>query len=521
MTSGRLAELARRDLTEYYGLGMHIDVGNDFWNALIYGTLKSLVERTDSSGFCQTSYGEENGVKCYGETHYPRDTAEAARVLAAWGLVDLALRILDFTLRNKPADQYYIPHVYRPDGSVKANTVQVDTPAHVVRALARCIELAGPEERSTDMFRQLDAILDGTWERHFHPEWQLLDAGNYNEQIEGDGLICDLFTNCSLVSALEAMIAMARVFDRRSLIDKYETRREQLVRGIEGALHDTQRDIYRVKVDLPSGRGCDQVNWVNLYCQRWYSGNTSAWDNILDVLRQETTICWDGMDVISGSSTREGVLGKFFGHLLAYLAQTGRFALLDRHLLFAEKTIKRPGNLYPEWWYYQDPEKLSEYQVGFWKIYSGIWKPYSTDPEGDYTMDSGNCEQCAAFLSHFTEDLLGVTVTDDGLDLCPRLPFRFSRVIVRNSPTRRIGDKPAHIGYELRRGTGRLEMTVSLEEDLPIRLAIPVGPDISRPTVELDGSPCVSYNLREQRDVTWLTIDSLPNKATTLVVKTN
>ncbi len=164
----KLAEVTRNELVNDFGLKTLIDVGDNFFNALIYGTLKTPVERVDGTGFCQTSYGEENGVKCYGHTHYPRDTAEVARVLADFGLIDPALRILDFALRNKPKDQYYLPHVYRPDGSIQANTIQIDTPAHVIRALSRCVELLGPEEKLFRMFSELNTIMDGVWAHHFH-----------------------------------------------------------------------------------------------------------------------------------------------------------------------------------------------------------------------------------------------------------------------------------------------------------------------------------------------------------------
>jgi len=196
-THRQIGDWCRSELAEYHGLSARIDVGDAFLNSLLYGTLKSFADRTDPSGFCQTSYGEVGNVKLYGQTHYPRDTAEAARALADVGLVETAIRILGFTLGHIPKGQYYIPHVYNRDGSIKANTIQIDTPAHVAIALQRCVEIAGTTQRLGELFAGLCAMFDGAWTRHYHEDWRLLDAGNFNEQGFGGSSepICDLFTN--------------------------------------------------------------------------------------------------------------------------------------------------------------------------------------------------------------------------------------------------------------------------------------------------------------------------------------
>ena len=88
--SRALAQRARRELRETFGIACEIDFGDTFLNALFWGSLKSLADRVDPTGFCQTSYGEENNIKCYGTSHYPRDAAEAAGA-AAVRAVDLLL----------------------------------------------------------------------------------------------------------------------------------------------------------------------------------------------------------------------------------------------------------------------------------------------------------------------------------------------------------------------------------------------------------------------------------------------
>ncbi|MGN1364089.1 MAG: hypothetical protein ACI406_01915, partial [Victivallis vadensis] len=117
-----------------------LETSDGFLGPLWRGTMQSLLDRTREDGFCQTSFGEENGVKCYGVCHYSRDAAEAAGVLADQGCPEPAARILDFTLSHIPEGQYFIVHAYRPDGTPLHNKIQIDTPAHPARALARLLE---------------------------------------------------------------------------------------------------------------------------------------------------------------------------------------------------------------------------------------------------------------------------------------------------------------------------------------------------------------------------------------------
>lgn len=506
-TSDKLfAELDRNELEEYYGLKMTVDFGDDFFNALIYGTLKTLVERVDSSGFCQTSFGEQNNVRCYGQTHYPRDAAEAARVLAGWGLVDLAVRILDFSLRNKPKDQYYIPHVYRPDGTIKANTIQIDTPAHLILALARCVEISRPADHLYGMFDQLNDIVDGSWLHHYHSDWQLLDAGNYNEQIPGQGTICDLFSNCAFVSALGQMAKLARSFHRTDLIDKYQSRLELLTAGIEKYLFDSEQIRYLLKKDFPDGEVSKVINWVSLYAHRWYAGQPQGWETIYEELKRDTSIDWDGIRVISGSPVKEGILGKYFGFRLAYLAKTGRFELLSEHLRFAKHTIVKPSNVYPEWWYFQEPDLKDDYWIGFWQKYGTTWQPYKTNPQGDYTMDSGNCEQSAVFLHHCIEDLLGVHVENNHLCLSPRLPFEFEKYGVKNVPLFKSSEKVSLLSYELSQSDHHSNCYVQVQDTELFTLTLAVPDGKNEVDVCVDGRPH-EFKICSGKDVRWVSIE--------------
>ncbi|MBO7741489.1 MAG: hypothetical protein J6S21_02955, partial [Victivallales bacterium] len=156
---------------------------------LFNGTAAKLQERVNSDGFCHTSFGEQGGVRCYGDSHYPRDAAEAAKALALLGDHELALNVLSFHFRHTPPEQRYLPHVLLPDGSIKHNNIQTDTLAHSAMALASCAEAAArtpvPPEKDSRILRLYGECLrfaDWLWEDHFHTDYSLLDSGNFNEQ---------------------------------------------------------------------------------------------------------------------------------------------------------------------------------------------------------------------------------------------------------------------------------------------------------------------------------------------------
>lgn len=482
-----LHTLSRQRLEEEFGLRMTVDAGDPFFNALFYGTLMTFVERVDSSGFCQTSFGEENNVRCYGRVHYPRDADSVARVLATVGLIEPAIRILEFTLDHVPQGQYYIPHIYGHDGTIKANTVQIDTPAHTILALARCIDLCGPTERLGRLYRVLSQIVDGCWAQHFHDEVGLLDAGNYNEQLDTHAVTCDLFTNSAMYAGLRQLAVIAEAFGEPRKAHLARDRAQQLAEGIERRLYDPAQGLYLLRTDLGSGSAGGEFKWINLYAERWYPGRAEAWSRALERLRETTSIDWCPFRVISGYPTRDSILGKAFGHMLGFMARSGRFEMLSHHLCFARSTIRRPRNVYPEAWLYRRNPEPGDYEQGFWRRFAGVWESFSDSPDGDYTMDSGNAEQSAAFLQHFIDDLLGVSVTETDVELCPRLPFKFSTVEVAHAPVRLAGSEPATVGYRLTRQSDQATLEVQRSGTSAVTAIVPIPADARSVTLTVNG----------------------------------
>jgi len=505
-----ITRLIREKLEQQMGVTLRVDVGDAFWNSLIYGTLASMVERVDTSGFCMTSFGEERGIRCYGYTHYPRDTAGAALVLARCGRVDLALSILRFTMRHCPTYQMHVPHVLRRDGAIQANTVQTDTPAHVAIALRDCV-LLRPDQRDTmrPIYDRLLEIILHLLERHAVPQWQLIDSGNYNEQGFGGGSeqICDLFTNAAFTAGLDALADLATVYDRPDTAQQLREHRHMLEQGIESNLFDEATGRYLIKRDVADGGKTLAAHWVSLYPQRWHAGRTEVWDRSLEALR-DTIIEWDQNRVISGDAQRGNILGKFYAHLLAYLARTGRFSDLAHHMDFARDTVRRPDNLFPEFWLYRHPVEPNDYQAWFAKEFAGAWQPYVEQPDGDYTIDSGNCEQSTAFLYHVITDLIGIDLVQTGNKplIWPKLPFAFDHVRVDGLTIATADGLIQPVGYQLQRNEGSVTVDVTgVKQPYTLRVAVPSGQTPGK--VCVNDEPVQPSAPVQQNEVVWFEVD--------------
>lgn len=398
-----------------------------FFDALWRGTMLSLLDRTRDDGFCQTSFGEENNVKCYGVCHYSRDAAEAAWVLADQGCFEPAARILDFTLSHIPKGQYFIVHAYREDGTPLHNKIQIDTPSHPARALARLLEMGATDPALPACFERLDQVFDDTWLHHFHAEFGLLDSGNFNEQLGGGTEpLLDMFTNAAMYCGCLAMASAARLLNIPAAVsEKYRERAAALEQGIEQRLYDPAADLYRAAL-RPDGTSVERMlNWINLYPERWYAGRHSAWQNAFEALwREENCNRWGDLLIPSGETgfMKLRTMGKVIGHFLRFAARSSDDRRLETLLQFLKQTIRRPSDLWPEYWLHHMPVPgESPYLDWFFDEFKGVWNGFTEDPEADYTVDSGNCEQCAVFLHCFSADVLGFS-GGERVELTPRLP---------------------------------------------------------------------------------------------------
>jgi len=389
---------------------MTLESSSVFLNELYRGTMRSLLDRTRGDGFVQTSFGELNDVKCYGECHYSRDACEAAWVLADQGCLAPAVKILEFTLLNTPQDQYHIVHAFRPDGTPLHNNIQIDTPAHPARALARVLEMGAADASLERLFEILERVFAATREYHHRPEFQLYDSGNYNEQLGGGKEpVLDLFTNGAMYAGLLAMARCAELLNRPAA-SVYRRQAEELAAGIETRLYDSERNLYRAALRLDGSEWVRPVNWISLYPARWYSGRPDAWHTVSEYLWMHGCNEWNGRSIPSGESDFMAfrTMGKVIGQLLGFAAREKRADRVETLLRFLEETVRKPANLYPEYWLHHLPKRgESPYNDWFFDEFKGIWTSFTDDPNGDYTVDSGNCEQCSVFLAHFTNEVVG------------------------------------------------------------------------------------------------------------------
>ncbi len=404
-----LALRARLELRREFGCPAALEFGDEFLDALFYGSLKSLAQRVEENGFCPTSYGEDRGICCYGLTHYPRDTAEAAIALSFNQMPRIARKILHFSLDHIPAGQYYPPHVYRRDGSVKANTIQIDTPGHLARALLACVSASLPERDPADrhFFAQLSEMFRAVRQHHYHARYRLFDAGNYNEQFDGGAEpLLDLFTNSAMYSGYLALARLAEIFSMPAEQREFTLAASELQQGLEENLFDRERGFFRCARNLISQELVAEDNWIILYCQRWLPFAASEiWRKAYGHLSRHTALHWsEEFTLVTGEAAPRNfmMLGKVFAQQLGHFAAIGDWPRLRHHLDFLRATVRSPENLYPEWWYHHFPAELDGYYADFLRDHRGLWMPYTEDPHGDYTVDSGNCEQTAVFVQHCT-----------------------------------------------------------------------------------------------------------------------
>lgn len=452
-----------------------------FLDKLFLGTLQSLVERVDEHGFCQTSFGELNNVQCYSCCHYSRDAAEAAYVLADHGYFLKAQAILDFTLNNTPDDQYYIVHAYKQDGSILHNSIQLDTPAHPARALAKLLETGYQSEVLIGCFHKLNYFFDMAFEKHFHEKFSLLDSGNYNEQLGGDKEpVLDMFTNGAMYSGLLAMAKAAKLLGFES--QKFITHANNIATGIEKHLYSPEQNLYLAAATLDGIIKKRALNWINLYPERWYSGNNSAWQNAYNYLWENSCNLWYHRQIPSGETNfmKLRTMGKVIAHFLSFGAKNHDLTHVDELLNFFEETVRKPDNIYPEWWYYnQAAAGESPYLEWFFDEYKGVWDSFKNNPNSDYTIDSGNCEQSSVFLDAYSQNILGIRGGFDNLEIAPVLPhFDYCEI------SKVIGIKNGKL----------IRLNVTVKAD---KLAVTASDSISNLTIKWQNQTLIFHNIME------------------------
>ncbi len=420
----RLYHFSDLHLTGNYQYQTRLTTGDLHFDTVFLGTLQSFFDRLDTSGFCPTSFGEEGLYTAYGIVDYARDSAEAALALAEMGRPDLTDKILSFNLDHIPAGQYWVPHIYWKNGTVAINNIQVDTLAHQTLALQEAVALDGATPLRHRLFRILANLFHQTEIKHFHSEIHLFEAGNYNETgFEGSSdKLVEIYTNSVMEAGYRAMAWMSGMFNEGSN-EKYTDFEQTLSASIEEHFAGEPAQGYWVGMQWPSCEKIEMLYWLPLLSQHWHKGKITDREMLWRQLVEKTSISWDGMRVVTCEPPRDQykLTGKIFASQLAYMAETGRYHELEELINFASRTISHPLNLFPEWWFHHRPENPRGCYTASIENTSAFYESYCDNPNGDYTYDSGNCEQCAFFLHDVWNSLAGISIRPEQVRIAPAL----------------------------------------------------------------------------------------------------
>jgi len=198
------------------------------------------------------------------------------------------------------------------------------------------------------------------------------------------------------------------------------------------------------------------------------------------------------------------LLGKFAGWTLGYTARTGRMNELETLLNFVSEYTRKPRDLWPECWLLKadwldrtDPHRDMP------------WVNFTNDPDGDYTMDSGNCEQLVLSMEHLVRHVLGVDLRNGKPGIHPALPIGWGEVKVDGLLLPDGTGRASRIGYRYRAvdtgavlklnslPDGELEVSVPAPNDRSYRIYLD-GRQIkalrTEPGIEVDRAVCAVRN---------------------------
>ena len=252
----------------------------------------------------------------------------------------------------------------------------------------------------------------------------MFDAGNYNEAgFEGSSeALVEIYTNGIMEAGYRAMSWMAENFGESESI-RYAEFARTLEESIEGHFAGEPGQGYWNGIKWPTCEKIEMLNWLPLLARHWHKGNPADMDKLWGQLKEKTSIDWGGMRVVTCEVPRDQykLVGRIYASQMAFFVETGRLNELKSLIEFASKTITHPLNLFPEWWFHHRPENPRGCLKASIEHHSGFYESYCDNPDGDYTYDSGNCEQCACFLHDVWSSLAGIVIRPDYIRVAPAL----------------------------------------------------------------------------------------------------
>ncbi len=468
--------------------GIKLSLGHRGLDTLVQGSVLSMADRVLENGALVESFGEVGGGYRY-EGVFCRSVGEYVRPAAAFGRADLAEKVLRFMLSHIPWGQVYVPHTFGYDGRLLGNCMQVDSIGHAFYGMYHLWLYTG----ELSLFKEYKKFFDDwlqclTW--LILPEFNLVHSGNMNENVDGSAeTMCELFTNTTILygcRCLEKLMEAAGDSRRAKICRELAGRIQE---GIETHLKYGRPEMYQVGFWVDEERKKKPVpdhyfKWLNTYSLRFYPDcDSAALENTHQELVRRSLARFGDYEIPMGYWPPEySLIGKYAGWYLGYTAQTGRMKELATMLRFISEYTKKPCDMWPEAWTLKDSDWVK--REACHRDFG--WTTYEDDPDGDYTMDSGNAEQLILSMEHLSRHVIGVDLREGKPGIHPAWPLEWGEVdidgLVLPDGQGRIGA----VGYCLKQTDPGTELKIGRMPKWVSEISLPVRQDCSYKT-RVDG----------------------------------
>jgi hypothetical protein len=481
--------------------GVILSLGRGGLDTLMRGTVVSMGDRVLENGALVESFGEVGRGYRY-EGVFCRSVGEYIWPAAAFGRADLGEKVLRFMLSHIPWGQVYVPHTFGYDGRLMGNCLQVDSIGHAFYGMYHLWLFTG----ELSLFKEYKKFFDDwlqtlTW--LVLPEFNLVHSGNMNENIDGSaGTMCELFTNATILYGLRSLdILMEAVGDSK----RGKICRDLAVRikdGIETHLKYGRPEMYQVGFWVDEDRTKKPVpdhyfKWLNTYSLRFFPDcDQAALANTHEELVRRSLARFGNYEVPMGYSPPEySLIGKYAGWYLGYTAQTGRMKDLETMLRFVSEYTKKPCDIWPEGWLLKGCEWVKNESCHR----EAGWTTFEDNPDGDYTMDSGNAEQLILSMEHIVRHVIGVDLRNGKPGIHPAWPLNWGEVDIDGMMLPDGNGKAGAVGYNLRQTQNETELTIRRMPKWDMEVSLPVRKDC-RHKVRIDGIETLAAKMETGKD---------------------
>lgn len=493
-------EGCRRVLKSEFGLVL--ETGNDSFDRLIRSTMLLQHDRVNPAGHLYESVGEINGASRYSSLMYPRTVGEAVYPMCAMGMTNDVIRFYDYMYKVVPAESPYWPHTMRP-GAVASTNVQVDISADVLCGFVYLWLFTGDEALVNRFFPMLDKRAKLIMERHFHEKSGLVDSGNYNEQYGGTKeTLCEIFTNMITLKAYELAAYMLQQLGRDQEAEWYRDYAVKIKKGIQTYLTDKETGGFYAGFYLASGKKIP-TDWSCSYATRYHDWvDESTADKTYNLVLRNSMGSFLGREVWFGGGRIMETTTKCTGWRCGYLADTGRLLELNEELRFLADFTVQPKDILAEHYRISGEREYPYVRFGGKLDRRYYWVGYRNEPNGDYTIDSGNGEQTVMFLEDFIRKVIGVDWRTSHSVIAPRWPLSFSDVTVAGIRLPLAPGKVRTISYRQIRGdfSCRLQIDGLEEDSVDVELALP-GPLFPKELSLSSAGQNIPFTVRDSHSV--------------------